>query len=132
MGNESRNGKKDLNHNDSGLTGSNLLTNQEEEQKIYLNTIDHHGRLYWIQDDTDGMCVGPYGMAPCGESNLWGIRNNNYWYLSNSWQNQIQHQKRTTSHKPQEHSSKRNKIKDKGNREEKIHHFQTSKDNSNN
>merc|ERR1712146_844441 len=82
MGNESRNGKKDLNHNDSGLTGSNLLTNQEEEQKIYLNSIDHHGRLYWIQDDTDGMCVGPYGMAPCGEANLWGIRSNSYRYRS--------------------------------------------------
>lgn len=36
--------------------------------------LDHHQRLYWLQDAQDGLCVGEAGMAPCGEANLWGIR----------------------------------------------------------
>lgn len=37
--------------------------------------IDHHGRLYWVQDPRDELCVGDVGlMTPCGDSNLWGVR----------------------------------------------------------
>lgn len=38
--------------------------------------MEHGGRLYWLQDQKDGLCVGEAGMGPCGEANLWGLRGN--------------------------------------------------------
>jgi len=29
---------------------------------------------YWLQDDTDGTCLGPSGFSECGDSTLWKIR----------------------------------------------------------
>lgn len=37
--------------------------------------MEHNGRLYWIQDPRDELCVGDAGvMMPCGDANLWGVR----------------------------------------------------------
>lgn len=60
-------------HNDN----TNNKNDKREREKEMEIEVDHHGRLYWIQDDRDGLCVGPYGMAPCGEANLWGVRDSN-------------------------------------------------------
>lgn len=29
---------------------------------------------YWLQDDTDGTCLGPSGFSECGDATLWKIR----------------------------------------------------------
>mmetsp|Transcript_15365 Transcript_15365/g.21934 ORF Transcript_15365/g.21934 Transcript_15365/m.21934 type:complete len:1025 (+) Transcript_15365:291-3365(+) len=29
---------------------------------------------YWLQDDTDGKCLGPFGFSECGDVTLWRIR----------------------------------------------------------
>jgi len=32
------------------------------------------GEPYWLQDDSDGKCLGPVGFSECGETTLWTIR----------------------------------------------------------
>jgi len=32
------------------------------------------GEPYWLQDDTDGKCLGPAGFSDCGDATLWKIR----------------------------------------------------------
>jgi len=32
------------------------------------------GEPYWLQDDTDGTCLGPDGFSECGDATLWKIR----------------------------------------------------------
>lgn len=32
------------------------------------------GEPYWLQDDTDGRCLGPAGFSDCGDATLWKIR----------------------------------------------------------
>jgi len=32
------------------------------------------GEPYWLQDDTDGTCLGPAGFSECGDATLWKIR----------------------------------------------------------
>lgn len=32
------------------------------------------GEPYWLQDDTDGRCLGPDGFSECGDATLWKIR----------------------------------------------------------
>jgi hypothetical protein len=52
-------------------------TDAREDLITYVRAgagVEHAGRLYWIQDPRDGLCVGEEGMAPCGDANLFGIR----------------------------------------------------------
>lgn len=32
------------------------------------------GQPYWLQDDSDGKCLGPAGFSECGDATLWTIR----------------------------------------------------------
>jgi len=32
------------------------------------------GEPYWLQDDTDGKCLGPTGFSECGDATLWLLR----------------------------------------------------------
>eukprot|EP00957_Ditylum_brightwellii_P177960 13554673-Ditylum_brightwellii.AAC.2 len=44
----------------------------------YDPDIDILAEPYWLQDDTDGKCLGPDGFSECGDATLWHVRRRKY------------------------------------------------------
>lgn len=66
------------------------------------------GEPYWLQDDTDGKCLGPDGFSECGDATLWKIKRRPATYTSLAETRRRQH-KSSSQSQSQSQVSIRNK-----------------------